>query len=75
MDLFPPAPEALPDPVRRPAGAKKAGGWYLSLLDGKLEKHAAWPECQARVHGKPALFKKVSSSEEEAAVLRKWGIC
>lgn len=75
VDLFPPAPEALPDPARRPAGAKKAGGWYLSLLDGRLEKHAAWPECQARVHGKPALFKKVSSSDEEAAVLKKWGIC
>lgn len=73
VDLFPPEPEALPAAVRRPAGAKK-GGWYLSLLDGRLEKHGTWPECQARVHGKPALFKKVSSPEEESAALRKWGL-
>ena len=73
VDLFPPEPEALPATAGRPSGARKAG-WYLSLLDGKLEKHRTWPECQARVHGKPALFKKVTSSEEESTILRKWGL-
>ena len=73
VDLFPPKPEALPRAVARPASTKK-GGWYLSLLDGRLEKHQTWAECQACVHGKPALFKKVASPEDEAAALRKWGL-
>ncbi|MCX5794627.1 MAG: ribonuclease HI [Elusimicrobia bacterium] len=73
VDLFPPEPEALPVAPSRPSGLKKAG-WYLSLLDGRLEKHRTWPECQARVHGKPALFKKVTSPEEESAALKKWGL-
>jgi ribonuclease HI len=73
VDLFPPDPEALPAASKRTSGAKKAG-WYLSLLDGRLEKHRTWPECQARVHGKPALFKKVTSPEEESAAMRKWGL-
>ncbi|MFA6093727.1 MAG: ribonuclease HI [Elusimicrobiota bacterium] len=47
---------------------------YLSLLDGKLERHATWPECQARVHGKNAKFKKVRSPQEEDETLREWGL-
>jgi ribonuclease HI len=80
VDLFPPAAQE-PPAARRPRPPKggrfpspKGASWYLSLLDGRLEKHGTWPECQARVHGKPALFKKVSSPEEEAATLRKWGL-
>ncbi|MBI5239437.1 MAG: ribonuclease HI [Elusimicrobia bacterium] len=77
VDLFPPAAQEPPVPERRRSpsakGAGKEPAWYISLLDGRLEKHATWPECQARVHGKPALFRKVSSPEEEAAVLKKWG--
>ena len=73
VDLLPPQPEPLPRTSSRPSGAKRAG-WYLSLLHGRLEKHQTWPACQARVHGQPALFKKVSSSEEESSTLRKWGL-
>jgi len=73
VDLLPPEPESLPAAPNRPSGPKKAG-WYLSLLDGKLEKHQTWPDCQARVHGKPALFKKVTSAQEESAILKKWGL-
>ena len=74
VDLTPPKPQALPLPSgRRPAGVKKAG-WYLSLLDGRLEKHRTWADCRARVHGRPARFKKVGTREEEAALLDKWGL-
>jgi len=76
VDLTPPEPEPVPSGSaagRKPAGSKGAG-WYLSLLDGRLERHQTWPDCQARVHGKPALFKKVSSGEEETAILKKWGL-
>lgn len=75
--LLEPGAELLRDTVRRPLGKireKPKGGWYLSLVGGKLEKHASWPECQARVHGvSGARFKKVSSPEEEEAVRRAWG--
>jgi ribonuclease HI len=48
-------------------------GYYLSMVAGKVERHAVWPECQRRVHGvSGARFKKVSSSEEERDVLKGW---
>ena len=52
----------------------KTGGFYLSLVDGRVERHATWSECQGRVNGvSGARFKKVSSAEEELAVLKLWG--
>ncbi|MFA6029109.1 MAG: ribonuclease HI [Elusimicrobiota bacterium] len=69
--LAAPAPHEPRAPRKR---AKKGPGTYLSLLDGRLERHATWAECQARVHGKPAKFKKVCSPDEEAATLKDWGI-
>ncbi len=52
---------------------KAKGGFYLSLVDGRVERDAAWPQCQARVHGvSGARFKKVVSAEEERAVLKAW---
>ena len=42
-------------------------------LEGRLERHPTWPQCQARVHGvSGARFKKVKSAEEEQAVLKLW---
>lgn len=72
-------PAESPAPARKPSSAprgaaKPKGGFYLSLLDGRLERHATWPECQARVHGRNAKFKKVASPDEEAATLRSWGL-
>lgn len=74
VDLTPP-PDGAEAPARKPGkGKAPKGGFYLSLLDGKLERHATWPECQARVHGKNAKFKKVADEAEAAAVLRSWGV-
>ncbi len=47
---------------------------YLSLVGGKLERHKTWAECEARVKGKPAKFKKAISAEDEQAILKEWGI-
>jgi len=48
---------------------------YLSLLGGKPERHATWPECERRVKGQPgARFKKAMSREDEGAILRSWGL-
>ena len=73
-----PEPEALPERPSAYNGHKKkpAGkaGFYLSLVDGRVERHQTWPQCQARVQGvSGARFKKVSSCDEEADVLRRWG--
>lgn len=54
---------------------KQKGGFYLSLVNGKLERHEQWSECQARVSGKSgARFKKVQSRQEETETLKSWGV-
>jgi len=48
---------------------------YLSLLDGKVERHTSWPECEARVKGKSGVkFKKALSAEDEQQILKEWGV-
>jgi ribonuclease HI len=48
---------------------------YLSLLGGKPMRHATWPECERRVKGQSgARFKKAMSRDDEAAILRSWGL-
>lgn len=75
--LLEPGPENLHQPASRGKSSfskpKSKGGYYLSLVAGRLERHATWPECQGRVHGvSGARFKKVASAEEERAVLQLW---
>jgi ribonuclease HI len=60
-------------PSRKPAAAS-GPAVYLSVLDGKLERHATWKECEARVKGRPAKFRKVRSAEEARAALKGWGL-
>ena len=51
------------------------GVHYLSLVDGILERHATWPDCQRRVSGvRAARFKKVRGPSEEAEVVAAWGL-
>jgi ribonuclease HI len=48
---------------------------YLSLIDGALERHATWAECERRVKGRAgARFKKAMSAADEADILRSWGV-
>lgn len=47
---------------------------YLSLIDGELQTHSTWPECEARVKGKKAKFKKAISAEHEKEILEEWGL-
>lgn len=48
---------------------------YLSLVNGKLEKHTTWAECEKRVKGVPGVkFKKAVSADDERAICRAWGI-
>ncbi|HEU0080563.1 MAG TPA: ribonuclease HI [Candidatus Paceibacterota bacterium] len=46
---------------------------YLSYVDGVLEKHKAWKDCEARVKGvKGAKFKKATSADDEGEIIRSW---
>lgn len=46
---------------------------YVSMLDGKIQTHRTWSECEARVKGKRGVkFKKVFSKEEEASLMTEW---
>lgn len=60
--------------VKRDKSRKsKAGGWYLSLIDGQVYRDALWSECEKRVKGVSGVkFKKVFSKEEEGEVLSGW---
>lgn len=57
------------------ASGPKGKPVYLSLLEGVLQRHATWKECEARVKGKPnARYRKATSPAEEAAILAGWGV-
>jgi ribonuclease HI len=47
---------------------------YMSLVDGKVMYHDTWAECESRVKGKKAKFKKALSKEDEGKILKEWGV-
>ena len=48
---------------------------YLSLVNGKLEKHSTWAECEKRVKGvKGTKFKKSVNADDEKAIMKDWGV-
>ncbi len=55
-------------------GKGKKAYSYLSLVDGELQRHETWAQCEARVKGKKAKFKKALSPEHEQEILKEWGI-
>ena len=72
----------LPDDTSLPRAASSTAGStkkaaphsYLSVVDGKLMRHATWAECERRVKGRSgARFKKAMSAADEASILRAWG--
>lgn len=57
------------------APEKKKAVAYLSYVDGKATLHQTWPRCEARVKGRPgAKFKKLLSLDEQAEILKGWGL-
>ena len=60
--------------VRPKKSVASAGDWYISVVDGQLERHATWDECKSRTHKKSARYKRVSNSSDEREQLKAWGI-
>ena len=56
------------------ARAKAKAYSYLSLVDGVAQRHKIWAECETRVKGKKAKFRKTISVEEEKEILSNWGV-
>ncbi len=59
---------------KRDKSRSRAGAYsYLSKVDGKIEIHKTWAECEKRVKGvSGAKFKKALSSIEEKAIIGEW---
>jgi len=48
---------------------------YISVVGGVPMRHRTWAECEGRVKGQSgARFKKSASADDEAAILRGWGV-
>ncbi|MEK7646175.1 MAG: ribonuclease HI [Patescibacteria group bacterium] len=45
---------------------------YVSLVGGKIETHPTWAECEKRVKGVKARFKKALNKEEEGEIMREF---
>lgn len=54
---------------------KKGPPVYLSYVNGILHRDLDWKSCENRVKGQlGALYRKVTSPEQEAEVLEDWGV-
>ncbi|MCC6448215.1 MAG: viroplasmin family protein [Chitinophagaceae bacterium] len=52
---------------------KKTAYSYVSLVNGVVQTHKTWAECEKRVKGVSATkYKKVFSAEEEASLIKEW---
>lgn len=47
---------------------------YVSEVNGKVQTHKTWKECEARVREKKARFKKALSAVEEADIIRRFSV-
>ena len=45
---------------------------YVSLVGGKIETHKTWAECEARVKGRAAKYKKALSANNERELITEW---
>lgn len=46
---------------------------YVSMVDGDIQTHSTWTECEKRVKGKPdPKFRKALTKEEESAIIEEF---
>ncbi len=74
MEIVPTSQKQKKSPEAKARGKLKAFS-YLSLVNGKLSRHATWAECEKHVKGvKGAKFKKAVSASDESAIMDAWGL-
>ena len=54
------------------ARSKQRAHSYVSCVDDEVRVHRTWNECEARVRGKKARYKKSLSSADEAAIISEF---
>ncbi len=59
------------DKSKNESSNKKAYS-YVSMVDDKVLVHKTWAECESRVKGKKAKFKKTFSKKEEEDLINDW---
>ena len=78
IDLSAPEKEQLEAQAKKRSAARARSNAkaysYLSLVEGKVMSHTTWTECEARVKGKKAKFKKALSVENEKEILDEWNV-
>ncbi|MBQ46655.1 MAG: ribonuclease HI [Zetaproteobacteria bacterium] len=59
---------------KSPNGTRKGKAWcYLSMIDGDINSHKTWADCEARIKGvSGARFKKALSKEEAESIRNQW---
>lgn len=60
---------------KKSAGKSRSGAKafsYISEVDGIVQVHKAWAECEARVRGRRARFKKALSVVDEASIVAQF---
>ena len=55
-----------------PTGKKGKAYSYVSKVAGVIKTHSTWTECEARVKGKQALFKKALSADDEKKIIEEF---
>lgn len=45
---------------------------YVSMVNGRVETHKTWAECEARVKGKKVRYQKALSAEDERKLIAEW---
>jgi ribonuclease HI len=70
-----PTKEALPE-MKPSSSAKKAPAFsYLSYVNGQLNRHETWSDCERATKGRPgAKFKRANSAADEQTILKDWGL-
>lgn len=62
-------------PEMRSLQPKKEVYSYLSVMGDVVVRHKSWSGCELRVKGRSgAKFKKAMSADEEAQILKAWGL-
>jgi ribonuclease HI len=68
--------KGMPKPRKVASSSSKKGKAYsyVSVVNGDVKTHKTWAECEARVKGKKAKYKKTFSKDDETALIREWSV-
>jgi ribonuclease HI len=72
VNLLSVVPSKVKKQVKDRARSNAKAYSYVSMINGDIQTHKTWTECEARVKGKNAKFKKALSPEEEQEIIKEF---